>query len=123
MSNADLIRWDLLPDDYIDNPLIVLWIESIRECWQLAKGEHSNKLRGRYVKLIDGRGLHPFSEAFGRQQAHFALAELPVEAAVDAVTIRRQAEYDAESQFVEEVREKGVAVFGDARAANRGASR
>ena len=42
------------------------WVEALRECYMLARGERLGELRGRRVKLLDERGLHPFSVAWGR---------------------------------------------------------
>jgi hypothetical protein len=112
-----------IPPDRNGDRLVEAWLEAVRECYRLSKAERSHQLRGRRIKFMDGRGVHPLSEAFGRQTALFTLAELPAELAVDMPTIRREAELDAEADFAEEVRERGAEVFADARAANRGASR
>lgn len=123
VSGLMVKHYAAIPVDREGQRLVEAWLEALRECYRLAKGERSHQLRGRRIKFMDGRGVHPLSEAFGRQAALFALAELPAELAVDMVTIRREAELDAEDDFAEEVREKGAAVFANAREANRGASR
>jgi hypothetical protein len=95
--------------DAIAQEILDAWLDALRDCYMLAKGERSGELRGRRVKLLDDRGLHLYSLAWGRALACEHL--LPAlqrarlsDPAADPVSLRRMAQRDAERAFYDEVR-------------------
>lgn len=49
-----------------DAPDTALWTELVHEAYQLAYGERLAELNGRRPRTFDDRGLHPYSEVWGR---------------------------------------------------------
>jgi hypothetical protein len=92
------------------------WVEALRDAWHLARGERLGELRGRRQKLLDERGMHPYSLAWGRAMAcEQLLPELQsarlADPPVDPVLMRRLAQRDAEQSFESELREHGSEVW------------
>lgn len=105
---------------HVDTDAVVaLWVESLQECWHLARGERAGELRGAHSKLLDARGMHPYSEAWGRvKAAERLLPDLAVvrvgtgPAPCEPVTLRRLAAQQAQEDFAAEViAQGGVGVF------------
>lgn len=98
------------------DPLVDAWLEGLRDAYYLAKGERIGELRGRRVKLLDDRGMHPYSVAWGRVYALEALrpelqsARLS-DPPVDPVQLRRVAQRDAEGAFYSAIQNDGVGVW------------
>ena len=99
-----------------EETLTALWLEATRECYLLAKAERLGELKGKRIKLLDARGMHPYSVAWGRvlaleellpALAGARLADPPT----DPVHLRRVAQRDAESEFHELLRAEGPGVF------------
>lgn len=89
---------------------------AVRMATSLAKGEHSARLRGRYVKGFDAQGVHAFSQAIGAAQALVPLLGIfGIEANVDPASVWVAGRQQAEAEFVKDVRERGVDVFSEAR--------
>lgn len=109
-----------------DEEALQTWAEVVREAFLLARGTRLGELRGRRrERLIDERGLHPFSLVWGRAQVLLPafvlddqergaakLAELGVEILrsdlsgkieIGPVEIRQAARIDAERIFREEI--------------------
>ncbi len=93
----------------------VVWQESLAFAYQLAKAERLAELRGdRRIRRFNEAGLHPYSIEWGQILAVEALA--PVYGAargcggepLTPYRLKREAEADAEAEFVEELRAKGV---------------
>ena len=92
------------------------WLAALSECYHLAKGERLGELRGRRVKLLDARGLHPYSLAWGRvlalEKQHPGLSAARLsDPPTDPVRLRRVAQRDAERAFYDELVEGGPEVF------------
>lgn len=41
------------------------WTEAVRQAFLLARGARLGELHGRRARLLDARGLHPYSEVWG----------------------------------------------------------
>jgi len=92
------------------------WLEALSDAYHLAKGERLGELRGRRVKLLDERGMHPYSMAWGRIFACESLlpglvAARLSEPPTDPVHLRRVAQRDAESAFREQLLSGDPEVF------------
>lgn len=62
--------------EYDKTPSEWAWSEfmaALRHAYLLARGERMNELRGKRVAKFDSRGLHPYSEAWGRISACLSL--------------------------------------------------
>lgn len=88
------------------------WIAELRHAYRLAKGERAAELRaGKRPKLLDDRGLHPYSEVWGRiimleGSAEIAdvIANAPELFECSPSSLRRVAHQDAHEEFVREIR-------------------
>lgn len=104
-----------------------VWEENLRAAWMLAKGERRQDLSGKRAKLLDGRGLHPYSMAWGEVMAceqidhelgtlrdtgvAWELAGMVGAGAVDPVSMRHHAARAAEADFLEDVLDHGAGVW------------
>ena len=94
------------------NPIYDLWAECLSWAYVVARGERAAEIRGdRRAKRFDGRGLHPYSVAWGYVLAceSFApelaeLRDLGGDVACEPVTLRAAAHREAEEGFEYEVR-------------------
>jgi hypothetical protein len=79
--------------------IITAWCEAIRSLYALARGERLGELTGRRSRLLDDRGLHPYSLEVGRvmalQELYPALDMLEFR----HLLIKKAAQEDAEEQF------------------------
>lgn len=83
--------------------ITIMWMDAIRDAYSHAKGERLGELKDRRSRLLDDRGLHPFTLEIGRAKACEILLDIEPEARVDAVLLKRAAKRDAEAQYREEV--------------------
>jgi hypothetical protein len=81
------------------------WCAALQAAYSLARGERLNVLQNRHVKRFDARGLHPYSEVWGRIRALEALLPTLMLAEADPIALRRAAESDAAEQFASELLE------------------
>ncbi len=90
-----------------DEAVFDLWQRALSFAFTLAKGARAAELRGdRRVKLMDGRGLHLYSEEWGKVRAcEELLPELEsLRNGVDAVQMRAMAYREAEDDFEADAR-------------------
>ena len=98
-----------------DEAIFELWQNAVRMALMLAKAARTAELRGdRRLKAFDSRGVHVYSAEWGRI---FACEELIPELSelrgcgegiLDPVSLRSLAAREAESDFLEDVREGTV---------------
>lgn len=84
--------------------MFALWEQALQIAYSTAKAARGAELRGdRRVKSFDGRGVHVYSQEWGRifacEDLMPALGSFRYEDDVDPVTLRRHAERDAEAEF------------------------
>ena len=99
--------------------LVEIWLSYLTDAYRVSRGERLGELRGKRSKLLDARGLHPLSEAWGGAHALERvlpwLGELRAgdggEVDCHPVTLRRIAYQDAEAAFAEELAEHGAQVW------------
>lgn len=81
-----------------------VWCAATRGAYKLAYGERLAQLRGKQVKRFDDRGLHPYSEQWGRVTlAESFLEHLPY---LSPYTLRTMAIDDAYHDFINELTPK-----------------
>lgn len=86
-----------------------LWLRSVRAAYKLAHRQRLAQLRGKRVKSFDDRGLHPYSEMWGR--IILAESDSAVGKAIacgyfpplSPESLRRMAEDDAYRDFITEL--------------------
>ncbi len=91
------------------------WVEALETAYGLARGERLAEIRGdRRVKRFDSRGLHPYSEAWGRilsleglDPELAALRDLGGDVACEPGTLRHAAHRDAEEAVARLIRSEG----------------
>lgn len=118
MESAAFDGWlSSLPDDFSER--WPLWLGEVRMAYEIARGERLGELRGRRVSRFDARGLHPYSEAWGKIAAamHPQLVTFFAErgdeghSPLSPTRLRALARSDAEAEFARRVRD-GEEVFG-----------
>lgn len=109
----------------VAHPAFKRWSEKLREAYLLARGERLAELRGHRPRLLDERGIHPYSYAWGQVdmlttdelatwlgESQFEYAGLPV-LTLSPSALRRAAREEAESiyraQVIDEWREEHAA--------------
>lgn len=107
MTTAE--RGDLLAPRAGEWSWFTIWARSFRAAYKLAYGERMAALRGKRTKSYDDRGLHPYSEQWGRitLSESFVLSETgwaPPDASPTA--IKNMAQHDAYSDFISELRKE-----------------
>lgn len=90
-------------NDALVDWIVQRWCEAVTAAYELARGERLNELRGSHTRLLDGRGMHPFSEAIGAAHQCQALLPLLHACELDPWKLKRQAQDDAYELFREEV--------------------
>lgn len=92
------------------------YLGAVKEAYTLAKGEEAARLRGRRLRTFDERGIHPFSEAYGKVAllgTHPEVAPYLPETSDHAgglleatsLAIRQAARVDALEEFIRDVKE------------------
>jgi hypothetical protein len=89
-----------------DDALVELWMEALRHAYQFARSERLLELRDKRPRLLDDRGLHPYSLEVGRIMALRELEPALAEVQFDPIELRRLARQDAAKQFADEVFEE-----------------
>lgn len=79
--------------------IITAWCEAIHSLYSLARGERLGELSGRRSRLLDDRGLHPFSLEVGRVMALQDLVPALEEMEFRHTLMKKAAYEDAEEQY------------------------
>lgn len=102
------------PTSPFEGSVFALWEQALQIAYSTAKAARLAELRGdRRVKSFDGRGVHVYSQEWGRifacEDLMPSLGHFRYEDDVDPLTLRRHAERDAEAEFEAAAREgKGL---------------
>lgn len=86
-----------------ENHVIEEWCQAVSRYHSLARGERLGELRGRRVRLLDDRGLHPLSLEIGRIMTCQALLPELIELDFDHFEVRRAAHHDAVEEYEHDV--------------------
>jgi hypothetical protein len=94
-----------------DERVLDAWCEATMEAWRLAFGARCNEVKGHHVKSFDSRGLHPYSEAWGKILALESLlpelAEVRDVAGLSVTSMRRDAATEATAELVAAIQRNG----------------
>lgn len=82
-----------------DEAIIEAWCLAISHCYSLARGDRLGELEGKRPRLIDGRGLHPYSVEVGRVLALQDILPILEEADFNHHLLRREALEDAALEY------------------------
>jgi hypothetical protein len=74
--------------------------DAVMQAHRLAVATRRAQLRGDHQRLLDGQGIHPFSEAVGRVRALRELFPEIAGADLDPVRLRLAAELEAQERWV-----------------------
>lgn len=85
-----------------------IWARATRAAYKLAYGERSALVRGKRTRSYDDRGLHPYSEQWGRMTLaeSFVMAETGWLPYLSPASLRDMAHADAHHDYVKELREE-----------------